>query len=267
MPTATVIPFPTEKQRGYSIQAKTETEAEIWIYEDIGDEWFGGLSASQFVKDLKELGAVETITVHINSAGGNAFDGIAIYNVLKQHKARVVVHIDGLAASIASVIAMAGDEINIAENAMMMIHDGWVVAVGNADDLRAVADLLDKLSASIIKSYMTHASIDEEKIAELMAAETWMSSEEAIEYGLADQLTESLAIAAHSVPTKFKFKNTPKDFETDTPAEPKPAEVEDAPDPKVESDPLQDSPLNPDNFESRRKQRIDTTHGPLERSK
>ncbi len=265
-----VIPFPKDKPRMWSIKAKGEKEAEIWIYEDIGMNWFGdGLTSKQFAKDINALGtAVEKITVHIDSGGGNVFDGITIYNVLKQHKARVVIHIDGLAASIASVIAMAGDEINIAENAMMMIHEGQGIAMGPASELRAVADLLDKVNDSIIIAYMKHATVDEEKIIALMAAETWMSAEQAIEYGLADQLTESLEIAAHCDLARFKFKNAPKKFSNEPPPEPKLGEVEDPPDPKVESDPppepappIQDAPMHPKNYERQRRKRIHTTHG------
>ena len=283
---AKIIPFPKDKPKRTWIQAKGEKEAEIWIYDEIGlDFWSGeGLSAKQFQKDIAALGEVETITVHINSPGGSVFDGNTMYNVLKQHKARIVVTIDGLAASIASVIAMAGDEINIAENAMMMIHEGWAMAIGPASELRAVADTLEKVNDSIVIAYMTHAKVDEEQIIALMAAETWMSAEDAIGYGLADQITESLDIAAHFDMEKFKFKNIPKGISNANaePATPKPAEVVEPPEPKLQVDlpaavpSTEDLPLNPKTGGAeplallhldRRKQRIDTTHGPLERSK
>ena len=268
---AKIIQFPKDKPKRTWIQAQGEKEAEIWIYDDIGlDFWTGeGLTAKQFQKDIAALGEVEKITVHINSPGGNVFDGVAIYNVLKQHKARIVVTIDGLAASIASVIAMAGDEINIAENAMMMIHEGWAIAMGPASELRAVADTLEKVNDSIVIAYMTHATVDEDTIVGLMAAETWMSAEDAIGFGLADQLTESLKIAAHFDLAKFKFKNIPQGISNDNaaPATPKPAEVVEPPEPKLQVDlpaavPLtDDSPLHPKNFERREKQRIDTSYG------
>jgi ATP-dependent Clp protease protease subunit len=96
----------------------------------VGEGWFGGMSAKTFVTELQKLGKVDVINLHINSPGGSVFDGVAIYNSLKSHPARIEVDVDALAASIASVIAMAGDEIRIAENAMMMIHDPTGVAIG-----------------------------------------------------------------------------------------------------------------------------------------
>src|SRR6478609_6695251 len=115
---------------GYSIKAKGTTAGEIYIYEDVGDSWFGGVTAKQFAADLKELGPVQTLDVRINSGGGDVFDGLAIYRQLVDHPAKVVSHIDGFAASIASIIAMAGDEIRISEAGFVMIHDAWGVAVG-----------------------------------------------------------------------------------------------------------------------------------------
>src|SRR5262245_27525916 len=111
------------------MKARAE-EAEVYIYEDVGSGWFGGVSAKQFADDLRALGQVQTINVHINSAGGEVFDGVAIYHTLVQHPARVVSHVDGLAASIASVIAMAGDEIRITEAGMFMIHNARGGVVG-----------------------------------------------------------------------------------------------------------------------------------------
>lgn len=204
-----IVNFPGKKARGYEIKAKKSKEAEIWIYEEIGDSWFGGISASQFSKDMKAYADTEKITVRINSPGGDVFDGIAIYNILKQHKAKVEVHIDGLAASIASVIAMAGDTIHIAENAMMMIHEAWTVVAGSSGMLREAADMLEKVNGQIVKTYMTRASVEEQQIIDLMAAETWMTAEEAVEYGLADQMSESLDMAACFDLSKFKYRNAP----------------------------------------------------------
>lgn len=121
--------------QGYRISAKAN-EADVLIYEDVGDSWFGGVSAKQFADDLKALGKVDTINLRLNSAGGDVFDGLAIYRQLVDHPARVITHIDGIAASIASVIAMAGTEIRIAEAGFLMIHDAWGMQMGNADDMR-----------------------------------------------------------------------------------------------------------------------------------
>lgn len=194
----------------YSIKAKTETEAEIWIYEEIGDGWFGGLSARQFAKDVKALGdKIERITVRLNSPGGDVFDGNAIYNILKQHKARVIVHIDGLAASIASVIAMAGDEINIADNALMMVHNAWGFCMGYASDMRQTADLLDKVDGTIVTTYCKRTELDESKVKDLMAAETWMNAQEALDYGFVDNITDAMQVAAHFDLSKFRYRNAP----------------------------------------------------------
>ena len=196
--------------RGYSVKAQAN-EAEVWIYEEIGEGWFGGISANQFAKDIKALGDIKTIHLRLNSPGGNVFDGVAIYNILKQHKARVKVSIDGLAASIASVIAMAGDEVSMAANSMMMIHEAWTMAMGPAAELRAAADMIEKVNGTIISTYLTRATVGEEKISELMRNETWMTAEEAMGYGLADKLTEPVQAAAHFDLSKFKYKNVPKD--------------------------------------------------------
>jgi ATP-dependent Clp protease protease subunit len=194
---------------GYSIKAKKKT-AEIWIYEDIGDGWMGGVSAKQFAKDVKAIGKVETIQVYMNSPGGVVFDGIAIYNTLKRNAARILMDIDGLAASIASLVVMAGDEIRMAKNAMMMIHDPWTVTGGTAAELREMADTMDKIKDQILGTYVDRTGSDEAMISDLMAAETWMSADEALEHGFADEITEAQKIAAHF--DLSKFKNVPSDL-------------------------------------------------------
>jgi ATP-dependent Clp protease, protease subunit len=193
----------------YEIKAKAKS-AEIWIYEDIGSGWFGGLSAKQFADDLKRLGALDEIILRLNSPGGDVFDGIAIYNTLKANPARVVVYIDGLAASIASVIAMAGDEIHIADNAMMMIHPAWGLAIGNSEEMRKTADMLDKVDASIVATYVKRTGMEEEKVKALMADETWMTAREALDYGFVDDITDALEIAAHFDMDRFKYKKAPE---------------------------------------------------------
>lgn len=216
---ADIIPM----QRGYEIKAKV-SEAEIWIYEEIGAGWFGGLSAKQFADDLKALGKVEKITVRLNSPGGDVFDGIAIYNILKSNPARVTVNIDGLAASIASVIAMAGDEITMAENALMMIHEAWTIAMGNAGDFREIADRLEKVNGVIRDTYARQSGdkASADTITGLMAAETWMTAQEALDYGLIHSLSVSLDMAAHFDLDKYKFKKNP--LAARVPMQPDPAE-------------------------------------------
>src|SRR6185369_10879333 len=126
-----------QKDSGYRMLAKGKDNAEIYLYGVIGGDWFGeGVTAKQFADDLKKLGNVKTIDLRINSEGGSVFDGKAMYSLLNEHPAKVVTHIDGLAASAASFLAMAGDEIEIAEGAFVMIHNAYTIAMGDARELR-----------------------------------------------------------------------------------------------------------------------------------
>ena len=134
---------------------------------------------------------------------------MAIYNILKQHKARVNVSIDGLAASIASVIAMAGDEINMAANSMMMIHDAQTLCIGSAEDLRAAADMMEKVNSTIVTTYASRPAVDRANIIDLMHKETWMTADEALGHGLVDKLSGPVQMAAHFDLSKFKYKNIP----------------------------------------------------------
>src|ERR1019366_1254050 len=152
------------------------------------------------------------IDLRINSPGGNVFEGLTIYNLLASHPAKVAVHIDGLAASIASVIAMAGNTIEIADNGMLMIHNAWGVGIGQASDLRKTASVLDSVTGNIAGIYAKRASApDLGEIQDLMDAETWMTASEAKDCGLVDCIVDNMAIAACAFdPKRFKFKNTPK---------------------------------------------------------
>lgn len=188
---------------------KGNKKAEILIYEDIGEGWMGGLSAKRFADELKALGALTEINVRINSAGGSVFDGVAMYNTLRNNGARIVVDIDGLAASIASVFAMAGDEIRMAGNALMMIHDPWGVFAGNAADLRKQADLLDTVRGTLVDTYMTRASASRSDIEQMMTDETWMTADEALGHGLVTSVSDDMQMAAHADLKRFKFKHVP----------------------------------------------------------
>lgn len=183
---------------GYRMQARGNRSAEIYIYEDVGESWFGGVTAKQFAEDLRALGAVDTIDVRINSYGGDVFDGLAIYRQLVEHKATVVSHVDGVAASIASVIAMAGSEIRIAEAGFVMIHNAWGVAIGNAEEMRKMAGVLEQTSGSIRDVYAARTSLGDDELATMMANETWLGAAEAIAKGFADTLAENMKIAAHA---------------------------------------------------------------------
>lgn len=168
----------------YRIQAKADGPTEIYIYDEIG--YFGD-SAKEFAAKLTEVDASQ-VAVHLNSPGGDIFDGLAIYQALKDHPANVTVHIDGLAASIASVIAQAGDRIVMAPKASMMIHDGWTMAVGNAGDLRKTAELLDKQSDIIASVYADRSGLPTEHWRARMLEETWYNADEALAAGLIDEV-------------------------------------------------------------------------------
>jgi ATP-dependent Clp endopeptidase proteolytic subunit ClpP len=175
------------------MQASANNEADIYIYDEIG---YWGVTARQFVNDLKALGDVTHINLHINSPGGDVFDGIAIFNALKFHGAAITVHIDGLAASMASVIAMVGNPVIMPENTMMMIHKPWGFSGGDANDMRDYADLLDKVESVLIPAYAEKTGKSTEEIAAMLEDETWMDGKECLELGFADQVTTSLQAMA-----------------------------------------------------------------------
>jgi ATP-dependent protease ClpP protease subunit len=168
----------------YRLQNKAGEKAALYIYDEIG---YWGDTAASLVDQLGKVDADE-IDVHISSPGGDIFDGLAIYQALKSHKAKVTVKVDGLAASIASVIAMAGDTVIIAPKASMMIHDGWTMAVGNAAELRKTADLLDKQSAVIASVYADRSNRDANFWRDQMREETWYTAQEALDAGLVDEI-------------------------------------------------------------------------------
>lgn len=168
-------------------------EAEISIYDQIGGF---GVSANDFIDELKALGDVETINLRIASGGGSIVEGNTIYNALKRHSAKVVTHIDSLAASMASVIAMAGDEIRMAQNALLMIHNPWTASIGGAEQLRKDADLLDKMEANIRTSY-ARSNKSAEELDAMMDAETYLTAEEALEAGFIDFIDGANLAAAN----------------------------------------------------------------------
>jgi ATP-dependent protease ClpP protease subunit len=156
--------------------------------------------------------------VRINSPGGDVFDGFAIYNLLNQHEGKVTVYVDGLAASAASVIAMAGDEIVMADNALMMIHDPWTMSVGNAAEMRETASLLDKISGSILTTYLSKSNLEAADITQKMKDESWFNAVEAVEFGFAT------SIASESAQT---IANTAKPWIRNMPAPEKASDDED----------------------------------------
>lgn len=194
----------------YRVVAKGDA-ADIYLYDSIGS--FFGISAKQFAADLKALGSVKTVNLRVNSDGGDVFDGRAIFTQLAQHPARVIAHVDGLAASIASLIVMAADEIRMAEGAFVMIHNAWGVALGNADEMRRYALLLDSVDQTLVDSYVKRTKNSADDIRAWMAAETWMDGADAVAKGFADVLDESVKVAA-SVREPAKFRNLPAALRT-----------------------------------------------------
>lgn len=194
------------------------SNSELFFYGDIvSDSWSAWSDEDQYPMNvsqlLKEIGN-DDIDIHINSGGGDVFAGVAICNMLRSASGKKTVYIDGLAASIASVIAMAGDEIIIPSNAFMMIHKAWTFAMGNANDMRSLANTLDKLDSGIIATYMSHAAdgVTEDKISELMAAETWLTGAEAAELFSNIKVTEAVTAAA-SCNSKFMDRyNVPQGY-------------------------------------------------------
>ena len=188
--------------------------AEILIYEDVG-EWFGGITAKSFADELKKLGAVNELYVRLNSSGGNVFDGIAIYNMLRQHDAKITTTIDGIAASIASIIYMAGDKRIASENASLMIHEPWTMAIGTATELRQQADVMEKLSVSLAQTYAKRTGKALVDVARWMEDETWFSAAEMEDAGFAHQVLEELPMAASVDFDLSRFRRVP-DYVTKT---------------------------------------------------
>lgn len=179
----------------FSMRATAEPDtADVLIYDYIG---WGGVTASDFAKELKAITAT-TINVRINTPGGDVFDGLAIFNSLKEHGATIHVQVDGLAASIGSIIAMAGHTITMAESSFMMVHHPWGLTIGNAADMREMASVLDKIAGSLAEIYARRAKTSTEQAQSWMDAETWFTAEEARDAGLADVVRASEAQPAHA---------------------------------------------------------------------
>lgn len=176
---------PQDNSGWFRIRNLADGAAQVHIYNEIG---IGGITASQFKADLDNLTA-DNIELRLNSIGGDVYDGIAIHNAIRDHPAEVHIIVDGVAASIASVIAMAGDKVTMARGSQMMIHDAFTGVVGNAGHLRAQADLLDRYSNTIAEFYAGKAGGSTGHWRERMRAETWYDANEAVKAGLADEVT------------------------------------------------------------------------------
>jgi ATP-dependent protease ClpP protease subunit len=174
------------------VAEKKENIASIDIFDVIGSDFFGdGFTAKRMSAALHSIGEDKDVVVNINSPGGDVFEAATIYNLLAQHKGNVTVNILGLAASAASVIAMAGDTIKISQIGFLMIHNAWSIVMGNKDDLREAADVLEQFDKAILASYAARVNIDESKIAKMMNSETWIGADDALEFGFADEIIEA----------------------------------------------------------------------------
>lgn len=185
----------------FDIQNKANSEtADIYIYSEVGGF---DVNAKSFINELKAV-KDKNIDVHINSLGGSVFDGLAIYNALKTHPLKVVTKVEGICASIASVIAMAGDQIEMAENSLFMIHNPFAMSGGDANELRKTADILDKIRNEIADIYASKSKHDSQHYINLMDVETWFNSSETLELGLANTITQSLKIENNYDISKFQ---------------------------------------------------------------
>lgn len=205
------------------VKNQTDTAADLYFYGDIVSDswqsyWYDEDKCPQDVADL--LNSIEknaALNIYINSGGGDAFGGIAIYNLLKRHSGQKTVHVDALAASVASVIAMAGDRIIIPRTAQLMVHKPWGYQVGNADEMRKAADALDACQESIMAVYMENAAegVDRETIEALVNAETWLTGERAAQY-FNIEVEEGVNVAACCGSAYFnRYKNMPETLAQD----------------------------------------------------
>lgn len=187
----------------YTIRARA-SGTEVLIYEEIGAY---GVSAKGFLAEFGALPDDAAIDLRLNSPGGSVFDAVAIYNALKRHAGNITVWIDGIAASAASYIAMAGDEIVMPENAFLMIHDPSGLVMGTAEDMRSTAEALDKVKGSLIQGYAAKSGKSDDEIAALMAAETWLDAKDALDFGFIDRIAEPVKLAASF--DVARFRNAP----------------------------------------------------------
>lgn len=214
----------------YALEKSNDGTATIHLYDEVGA--FGS-GSKEFLADLAKLNG-QHIHLRINSPGGSVVEGTAIYNALRRHQGGLTVHIDALAASMASVIAMSGSPVYIADNALLMIHNPWTVSMGDSDQLRKEADLLDKLKSTLVNAYVRKTGMDQNQVAEMMDAETWLDAVEAVALGFADAIEEGVAAAATATPESLrarfdKFaKGMTEPVVTETPEQPEVVETPEA---------------------------------------
>jgi len=194
-------------------QAETKLRAEvkgeaahIYLY-DVIDAWFG-VSAQMMVDALKSASG-KTVHLHINSPGGDVFESVAMASAISAHDGDVITSIDGIAASAATRVALAGKEVRIADSGLMMIHNSWTIAWGNADEIRKTADLLDKVDTGIVADYTRKTGASEQQVRDWMAAETWFNAQEALDNKFVDAIDSTTQAAANKWDLSA-YQNAPK---------------------------------------------------------
>jgi ATP-dependent protease ClpP protease subunit len=196
---------------------------ELLVYEDIGQNWWdgSGVTAKTVKQQIDEAGPFTRIAVRINSPGGDAFEGVAIHSLLRAQGKPIDVYVDGIAASAASIIAMAGDTITMGVSAMMMIHNAWCSCTGYADDMRKMADTLDKVSAAVAQTYISRSGMSSADVKELMDGESWLGAQDCVDKGLAtsiaqnDENDDAAMALAGSFKALKRFKNAPRTLRAD----------------------------------------------------
>ena len=184
----------------YNINSKASKVVDVYIFDEIG---MGGVNAQGFIEEIKSF-KDSPMNLHINCVGGDVFDGMAIYNVIKKRTAKTTVYIEGIAASMGSVIALAADSVVMAENSLFMIHNAWGGAMGEAKEMKKTAKLLDKISGEIADIYVKKTKLPYDKVKEMMDEETWLNAEEALELGFIDSISDAIKVAAKYDVSKFK---------------------------------------------------------------
>lgn len=212
-PLLNLIRANVDRPRSFKVTA-SDDQTTIYLYDAI-DPWWG-ISAESFAQQLNAIDT-PTINLRINSPGGDVFEARAIVTAIRQHPANVISHVDGVAASAASYIALAGDEVEISDGAFFMIHKGWTIEMGNADDLRKTAQLLDKIDDSIANDYAARTGKPKDELLALMSAETWYSATEAQDFGFADRVAGTADVENAGRWNLSAYARVPKAL-TETPA-------------------------------------------------
>lgn len=187
-------------EKWYNIQNKAGNSADIYIFDEIGTY---GVTAQDFISEIKGLKDMP-INLRINSLGGDVFDGMAMYNVIKRRESKTTVYIEGIAASIATIIALGADEVVMAENSLFMIHNAWGGTMGEAKDMRKTAETLEKITSELTDIYVKKTGLSYDAVAQMMDEETWLNAEEAYKLRFIDTISDSIKVAAKYDVSKFK---------------------------------------------------------------